>query len=290
MVLGERMRIYYDLGFPSRGIERVITALEKYQPAEVERVNDPILADLTVLHVIGRRDHMLKTAQEITQSGGQYAIVQYALQSTRNPDPAEWVELWQGAKVVWSYYDLAKYAPRFYHAPLAADPEVFKPQEADKKYLIGTNGDGYYRVECVGEIRLAAWDVLGKVVHIGKRIDYDPHIEYFENIPDAELCQVYNQSLWWSGLRRKDGFELGAVEALLCGVRPIMFDTPSYRQWFYGLACFVPECAPGELATRLRKFFQSPPQPVTKAEIAETKKRFDWQVVTSGFWNCLLHQ
>jgi hypothetical protein len=286
--MGEGMKVYFDIPFKSFGISRVVHNLGKYLPAGFETVADPAAADLVLLHVIGRRDHVLKQAQEITQSGRQYAVIQYSLESTRNPDPQDWLPLWSGAKVVWSYYDLAQYANRFYHAPLAADPEAFYPQVAEKDYLVGSNGN-CYRDECIGEIHLAAYQAGGNAVHVGTNFDNNPIVDYRTNPTDDEFREVYNQCQFFSALRRKDGFEIVAIEALLCGVRPIMFDAPRFRQWFDGLAEFVPECDPGELAGRLKKIFRDGPRPVTDAEIAETKSRFDWKRSVSGFWErCLL--
>ena len=184
--MGKTLKAFYELGFKSRGIERVIAQLDKYRPDVIEGVSFPREADFIVLHVIGRHDHMLKEMKQILGEGRHYAVIQYALQSTRNPDPKDWVELWKNADVVWSYYDLSQYCKNFYHAPLAANPKTFYSQSEDKQYIVGTNGDDY-KIECLGEVRLAAWEAKRKAVHIGQRFDQDPNVDYFENIADDEL-------------------------------------------------------------------------------------------------------
>jgi hypothetical protein len=63
-----------------------------------------------------------------------------------------------------------------------------------------------------------------------------------------------------------------------------MFDTANYRQWFDGLAEFIPEVAPEIVVARLKKIFQGKVQPVTADEIAEVQKRFDWKTIIEGFW------
>jgi hypothetical protein len=283
------MKAYYDINFRSRGIERVIKALDTHTPDSIEKSSFPHEADVVVLHVVGRHDHILKDIEYFHNYGNRVAIIQYALKSTRNPDPKDWIEIWNKADVVWSYYDLSNYCEHFYHAPLASNPDIFYPENKEKKYMVGTIGNETYKVECIGEVRLAAWDLQGLTTHIGTRMDFDPNTEYHENITDDELRGVYNTTKWWSCLRRKDGFEIGAVEALLCGTRPIMFDTPNYRQWFDGLAEFVPECRPAELSGRLKKLFKNGIDTVSNDEIQETKNRFDWKKIINGFWNCLLH-
>jgi hypothetical protein len=283
------MKVYYDITFRSRGIERVISAFNKHTPASIEKVSNPNDADLVIFHVVGRHDHMLKDMEYFHNWGSKIAVIQYALQSTRNRNPNDWLQLWNGAELVWSYYDLGQYCKNFYHAPLAAEPDVFYPENKEKKYLVNTTGDTY-KVECIGEVRLAAWTVQGRTAHLGHKLDVDPNTDYFEDITDDELRGVYNSSKWCSSLRRKDGFELGAVEALMCGTRPIMFDTSNYRQWFDGLVTFVPECKPGELSGRLKRIFLNGLDTVSKEEIQETKNRFNWKEIINGFWNRILHQ
>jgi hypothetical protein len=279
------MRVYFEPGFPSWGISRVAYQLSEHLPPDFTPVGDPGSADLVVLHVVGRRDHNINRAGQVTSAGAQYAVIQYVLGSCRNPDPADWKEFWDGAKVVWSYYDLP--TPKLYRAPLAADPTVFYKMGAEKKYLVGTNGNTY-RGEAVGEVHMAAYQAGGKIVHVGEKFNSDPIVTYLQSITDDELRDVYNGCDWWSSLRRWDGFEMTAVEALLCGVRPIMFDTPNYRHWFDGLAKFIPECHPGEMTGRLKRIFKDGVAPVIEQEIEETKTRFDWRRSVTGFWErCL---
>jgi hypothetical protein len=67
-----------------------------------------------------------------------------------------------------------------------------------------------------------------------------------------------------------------------------MFDTPVYRQWFDGLAKFIPENSVEKTVKSLRDILKGETWPVTKADIAETKKRFSWKRSVEGFWKrCL---
>lgn len=283
MDVGEGMRLFFDVGFYDHATARVALNLTKYMPKDAVLTCGPESAELVILHVVGRHDHVAKAAAKMRANGQQYAIIQYVLGSCRNPDPKDWLEIWGGAKVVWSYYDLHEYVPGLYHAPLAADPDIFFKENAEKKYMVGTVGQTY-QAECFGEVRLAAFQAGGKVLHIGPPIAPDPNMEWFQDVTDDQLRLLYNQCHHFSALRRKDGFELIAVEALLCGVRPVMFDTPDYRFWFDGLADFVPEDNPGEVVAHLGMLFRSKVKPVTDAEIEETRLRFDWKKVVTGFW------
>jgi glycosyltransferase involved in cell wall biosynthesis len=91
--------------------------------------------------------------------------------------------------------------------------------------------------------------------------------------------------MYTSCLRRKDGFELPAVEGLLCNSRPIVYDAPRYRQWFDGLAEFIPEEDPEKVINNLVRLFQKSYKPVTEEERNETLKRFNWETIIKGFWN-----
>jgi hypothetical protein len=279
------MNIYFSYPYPSNCIHRVVTSLATYFPSGMQRVEKKEEADLVVLHVIGRHDHSLLEAQDILRRGQKYAVIQYALASTRNPRPEEWQELWKDAQVVWSYYDLEKYMSNYYCAPLGASAEKFHPLQEQKQYLIGTLGHpDSYQIECFGEVHLAAFQNRAKVIHVGKMFGANPMVEYASEITDEELCKVYNRCTYFSCLRRKEGFEMPAVEALLCGTRPILFDTPDYRKWFDPMAIFLPEASPAKVIRNLREVFRHAPQPVSDLEIQKVREKFDWKIIVEGFW------
>lgn len=275
------MKIYFDSSANSIAIDRVVSNLEQYMPEGLART-DKETADLIILHVHGNNNHIAREAQSILGQGKQYVVIQYAMKSTRNPNPRDWMSIWDKAKVVWSYYDLP--TPNLYLAPLAADPKTFYRVESEKDFLVGTLGVKVcYGAECFGEVHLSAYQVRGKVVHVGEKPNENPIVTYYANISDEELRLVYNRCNWFSALRRKEGFEVTAIEALLCGTRPIMFASPDYIRWFDGLAKFIPEDTVGKTVKRLRDTLRET-SPVTDAEIEETKKRFDWERIIKGFW------
>jgi hypothetical protein len=264
------MNVYIDHPqWPGNAISRIVTNLNLYLPKDITIVYDPDDADFTVLIIVGRRDHAVIKARKVKN----YAVAQLSLKSTRNPDPEDWMELWSGAKVVWSYYDLnGKF--NFYHTPLGADSRIFHPLNLEHKYAIGVTG-GYTRTECIFECNEAARKLGRSIARI-------------KDATDEELNFMYNQCDYVSGLRRKEGFEMPAAEALLCGIRPIMFDTPNYRQWFDGFAEFIPEEDMESVCMSLVKLFQEEPRKVTKEEMMDAKTGFDWKYIISGFWErCL---
>lgn len=109
-------------------------------------------------------------------------------------------------------------------------------------------------------------------------------VTFSKDCSDKELAPYYSTSQYVSGLRRTEGFELPAVEGLFCGARPILFDTPNYRQWYEPFGIFIYEGSRQEVIEQLINIFQGPYQPVTEEEIAVAQGRFDWQRIIGGFW------
>jgi len=277
------MRVFFDVPFESKGVRRVALQLAMHLPENMEIVTDPYSADLSVIHVVGRHDHNIKRAQDYANLGHKYAVIQYVLGSCRNPDPLDWIDFWNGAKTVWSYYDLHQWALLLYHAPLGVNTEKFYKEDVEKKYLVGTMGIDPNN-ECFNEVRLACFKAGGKMIHIGKKYVEDPIVDFAENVTDDELRHIYNQCTWFSALRRKDGFEIPALEAILCGAKPIVFDTLNYRQWYNNLAQFIPESTVGDTVRSLAKILSKTTPLVTDSEIEEVKERFDWKTIVEGFW------
>ena len=281
----DKMRVYFNAPWFSRGINRVIFELERYLPDDFVIADDPGSADLVVFHINGRHDHNLARVKSVMNNGHKYAIIQYVLKSCRNPKPEEWYDIWGGARVVWSYYpDLEKHCPNLYHAPLAALPDKFyREPKTKKKYMLGTMGVDP-KSECFGEARLAVFNAGGKMIHVGKKFAEDPVITYADGVSDDELRHIYNQCQWFSVLRRADGFEMIGLESLLCGTRPILFDTPNYRQWYSETGRFIPESSVFDTVIDLTNILKGKPDPVRDDEIEFIKERFDWKTIIDEFW------
>lgn len=277
------MRVYFDVGFHSTGISRVALNLAKYLPDDLAMASDPGSADLVVMHVKGRHDHRVVQANNLLKEGKRYAVIQYVMESSRNPGPWEWQDLWHNADLVWSYYDLREYVPDMYLAPLGADGGKFYPEDSlKKKYICGTLSQDY-KTECLGEVRLAAYLEKERLIHIGDMEVPDPNSDNIVNISDDELRKVYNQCHYFSALRRKDGFELIAAESILCGVSPIMFDAPRFRLWFDEFATFIPESTPKDVVYSLRELFSSS-EIRQVGDLDRARELFNWERIIKGFW------
>lgn len=295
------MKAYIELPVQSRGLQRVRDALEYYAPSNIEIVSDLAECDLAIVHVYGRHTSTQKQISSLRAAGKQYAMIQYCLRSTMRPSTIDWIEMWQGAKLIWSYYDLMdlasqdgiivrKYPFNFYHAPLGTDFDVFKETKSSKRYII-TASSQHYLSESAKECVMAAKAVRRPMFFLGHNLQRGSDIVCKTGITDEELARYYSQSVFVSGLRRVEGFELPALEGLMCGARPIFFDRPEHRKWFGDLAIFIPEEPREEVIKKLTGIFQFSkliPPTVTEQEKAIARERFNWQTIIEGFWSRIL--
>lgn len=278
------MRVYLDPPETfSRAMQRVGRALRQTRPRWVEPLSAPVGAEHQVLHVIGYNNE---------RHAPEYSVIQYCLLTT-GTDLSAWHELWQGSRLVWSYYDIEHLLPpgvRFYHAPLGVDGEVFKGDGAPR--YMGVVTSGYVAgpgAEAIEEVADAALEIGLSVFHVGPHpVGMSPRREATwrcgHGMSDEDLAGIYGRARWVSGLRHVEGFELPVLEGLACGARPIVFDRPDMRQWYDDFAEFVPDCSGTKLVDALVRVMSEAPRPVTAAERAEVLRRFNWDTITRGFW------
>lgn len=294
------MKVFIEPTTDSRGIMRVRDALERYAPGNFEIVPDIAQCDLAVLHVYGRHTTTQKTIERLKREGKAYAMIQYVIRSSMKPDTKDWVEMWNGAKVVWSYYNLKNLCAEdnvfnsfnFYYAPLGVDAEVFKEltNYPRRKYIIAASSQ-HALSESAKECVLAAKKVGKPMFFLGHDLRRGDDIVCRTGITDQMLAGFYSQSTFVSGLRRTEGFELPVIEGLLCGARPIVFDRPEMRHWFDKLAIHIPEDSREKVADTLHGIFsmqQIYPVTVSDEEKALVKERFNWQTIIEGFWSRVL--
>jgi hypothetical protein len=279
----------------SRAIARVAAALRAYAPASVTLVDTPSDADLIVLHVVGRRDQVKTEVDWALKSGQRYAMIQYVLRSTQKSHCVYWIDLWQRAQVVWSYYDLPTLAAEdgvrvafpFYRAPLGAYSSVFFDRQRPRKFVALTHGTSWL-CEGVREVVLAARAHGRTVFHLGPHVRGAADMVSERDITDDRLADRYSACDYVAALRRIEGFELPAAEGLLCGARPILYDQPHYRHWFGDWAEYVLEGKRRDVECALVDLFARPVRTVTTEERAAAAEWFSWPRIAKGFWaQCL---
>lgn len=284
------MKAYVRSHIQAHSIQRISTALATYTPEDITIVNYPDMADLVVHLVVGVGNfHAIpidRLIDDEVRHGQRYAIVQCCLMSTEEKTPDFWKALWESAEVVWSYLDLRTFAPtynfHFYHAPLGAESAIFTRRGVPRDITMLTTGF-VADSECVQEVSDAVQRVGGRHVHVGPDFHLGPHSTAVIGLSDYELAILYARSQFVAGLRRDEGFELPAAEGLLCGARPIMFDAPHYRQWFDGLAEFVPEDRASVVTHAIETILRRGGE-VTADESRRAVNRYNWRTIIEGFW------
>lgn len=267
------MKVYQDI-IEDYAIGRIADAFKRYSPKDVIFVDREEDADFVILYAHGQRRKVWWKASRLIKENKDYAVIQLCLKSTTNPNVTDWLPIWNGAKIVWSYYNLSNacwnnqisYDFNFYHAPLGVDPNIFKDFGMEKTYKIMT---GSHRNESLREIT----EALKKIGKIG----ITPH-----NVSDTKLADIYNKCEYVSGLRKIEGFEMPVIEGLLCGARPICFDRKHYRNYFGTLAEYIPENS--EIIKNLVRILRKKPRPITDEEKELVKKKFSWDSIINGFW------
>lgn len=241
----------------------------------------PLELDLQVMHVTGRNEQLKRRTAALNKP---YAIIQHSLRSTRNPNCKDWIEVWDGAVAVWSAYDLYELCRQdgltpsfnFYYAPFGV-AEVFHARPVTKRYLIGCSGD--YVTEGVRECIKAA---RHRVLHLGKELNIE-NVDDISGVSDDKLAELYSRCHYFSGLRRTEGFELPAAEALLCGAVPILYDQPHYRKWYDDFGVFITENSRGEVIEQLEQVL-AVSRLLTDDQIAKARQLFDWDRIIEGFY------
>lgn len=289
----------------SKGIHRVAYALARYAPDWVEIVDSHLKADVWVLHVIGHGS--MTEAQKHIDSGRTLAMIQYCLMTTEDSRPEAWMSWWRQSKLVMTYYDLPKFVAqhgtfdeaRHFGAhivdhvmmtPLGCDASVFRPgRPLRKPYLIGTSGT-IAETEGAIECHDACTRLDRRQFHLGPQMpfgDSGAAVAFMQNCPDTQLAEFWSQCSYVAGLRRIEGFELPAIEGLLSGARPIMFDAPHYTRWFGEHAEYVTESSPDEVTDQLTEIMRGRVRMVTEQERAKVSMMFDWQTIATEFWERL---
>lgn len=278
------MNVYLKPQTESLGIHRVSDALAKYKPSDVEIVNERKRADLVIIHVIGRREHVQREVAQIRKRGQKYVIIQYVLKSSMNPDERDWEDIWKGAEIVWSYYPLN--IRNLYYAPLGVESDIFKESFIERDFIIATHGK-HALSESVKECVLASKAVGHRMFHLGHELRRGNDITCLQDISDITLASLYSRCEFVSGLRRIEGFEQPVLEGLLCGARPIVFDRPEMKRWYNDIAEFITEGTREEVTEQLIQLFKKGARPVKDWEKQFVRETFNWKSIIRNMFSSI---
>ena len=300
------MKVYLQPDVYSRGVVRVADALMQYAPPSIQLVQDPFDADLEIIHVYGRHDRVERRINLLERKGKPFAMIQYVLRSAIRPSTHDWIEMWQKAKLVWSYYDLPELCREdgmgeqlpngdytmpgfnFYYAPLGVDPEVFKQTHYNEKRFIVGACSQHALSEGARECAIAAKNTQNQMFFLGHELRRGADIVCKSRITDQDVANYWSQCRYVSGLRRIEGFELPVIEGALCGARPIVYDRPHYRKWFNEFAIFIKEEPREKVIANLEKIFTGFYGEINENDKALIRERFNWETIITNFWNQVL--
>lgn len=283
------MKVYFDYHRQwGRVMGRITNEIKKHTPDEITYVDAPEEADLQILHMFGTAG-----SNKDSIKVNDYVVL-FECFDTPGEYGTKWVEIFEGAKMVYSFHPLNWIYPHckmnFLFGPWGVDPTVFyeEPRERIYKCL----NTGYVsETECIIESAQAAADHGKTIVHVGGTLpranELIPKGSYLrcEGITDDQMRQLYSSSEYTCGLRRFEGFELPVLEGALCGSRPIVFNTPYYH-WFRDFAIMIPE--DNNTKDHLSKVFSTPAKPITIDEKLFIAERFSWERIVHDFWERLL--
>lgn len=270
-----------------RALHRVSREFAKWAPGEVNIVTDPADAELQVVQYW--TSDILKPEWLYCKTHALFYHCTNKLFNNPFPFnrmPAEAIE--EAVLVAsWQPMDIGEHQHKFLHIPLGADPETFYPEERPKKYKIMTSGHVAESEYCYQAYR-AAYANGGLTAHVGGIAFPGDKWVRFEDVSDQVMRWLYNESEYVSALRKREGFELGAIESLFSrGGRPIIFDRPD-QDWMRKWSITIHEDTPERVEEQLREVLSKPAVPITEEEHKEIVAMLSWEPIIKRFWDELL--
>ncbi len=279
-----KTKVYYERMVKNLWNKDNEIGFKGYAPIKYEFIEEPNDADFQILDITRISDkYYLKC--------DKYVLFFHTFGEWAEEDPSQYYDLFKNAMLVYSHIDLAPIYPlingsKFMIGPWGSQPDVW--------FKKGEIKNDTYQILCTGEIAetegirecVTACDTLqSKMLHVGHDFRFtNPSYINMNNLSNNAMNEVYNRSKWVSALRRIEGFEKPAIEGLLCGARPICFDTQLYRYWYGDLARYVKEGTEQETYEDILRVMKEEYSPVTPEEMEKAIKKFAWFYVAKRFW------
>ncbi len=270
----------FEYQHPSWGIafKRISEALRAHAPDWVEWTNYDD-ADIMIVHVVGAGE------LEMCSKPKPKVIIQQCYFTAGAPD-IDYIQYWEKALLTVSFHDLTKYTDRkfsFLALPWGADPDVFtltnKGHRSIKVLATGHVAD----TEGIDKLHEAVQQTGHVLYQTGSHFGW-PRKNY-TNLPfmdDKDFSEILNATQYVSALRFIEGFELMAIEGLMCGARPIVPNDPTY-DWYREHAVTIDRN--GDITSQLVNILKNEPTPVTEEERKMIVDRFSWNRIISDLFN-----
>lgn len=254
--------------------KQISEAFVKFMP-DVEWVDDPKKADYVILEFVGGEEYEI--AYTIPNSK-RIVFQQCFLTAGVNPDLQQ--QLWKDSHMVMSFHNLPELTGGgtfpFYHTPLGADPDIFKPDNKFPRFRpIFTTGH-VAETEHIRDIYEAVQKAGIKMYHTGEDFNWNPaHYVHMEYMPLYGLASVLNQTQYVAGLRDIEGFEVHCIQGAMCGATPVVLDVPTY-DWYKDFAVRLhPDTVQEQLYLLLREDYNT--FKLTDNQVKYVREFFSWQ-------------
>jgi glycosyltransferase involved in cell wall biosynthesis len=277
-----KVKIYYNNFSRNMWNDDNRTNIMRYAPSEIEFVDSYENADYQVLDIAKLSDFDNVRCK-------RYVVNFHCRGMWSEENIKDYLPFFKKAIAVYSHIDLKAELPElenFVMGPWGVDHRAFYKTRENKHKFIILNTGSIPQTEGIYE-SVAAADVIKKdIIHTGPNLGIrNKSYNVCKNfLTKEQLRQTYQNCSYTSGMRRKEGFEKTVLEGLLCGSRPICFDTPLYRGWYGNLVEYVVEGDMNETTNGLLSIFTGPYRDVTDEERAMVKKIFSWQNVATNYW------
>lgn len=175
--------------------------------------------------------------------------------------------------------------------PLGVDPTIFTPGPVWSARRHDVYTFGYVaETEFIDAIERACRKAGRLMLHSGKDFRWTAANYIFA--PPAksphEVAKRYQICRYANAMRLPYGFELAALESVLCGARPICLDLNCYRHWFAEIPSYVSvdDDTPLAAANRIAEILDTD-RPPTEAEQSWIRETYNWDAVSHLFWQRL---
>jgi glycosyltransferase involved in cell wall biosynthesis len=260
-----------------KAFTRISNAFHDYAPDWVQWVDNEDEADILLVHVIGTGE------VEWLKKPKPKIIVQHCYFTAGD---VPYVEYWKKALLTLSFHDLAKYVPdtfSFYAMPWGVDPDLFyRFNYGPRNFTAMVTGE-VAETESLDKVHEAVEHLGLKMMHTGR--DFGWSRRSYQNSPvglTQKLIQYLNDAYYVPSLREIEGFELMALEGLMCGARPIVYDLDTYR-WYKKYAIVIDPKK--DVTAQLIEIFKEEPIPVSDEERKEIADIFSWGVLIPKFFD-----
>lgn len=273
----------FEYTHPSWGVafKRISLAFHTYAPDWVEWVEDEKDSDLNLIHVVGGGE------VPMLQLPKKKIIIQHCY-FTASPQEFDYPKYWEESLLSCSFHDLTKYTTRkfnYHGMPWGADPAVFNLHPPSiREFIVGATGH-IAETEGIDKVYEAVAQTKSKMWHTGQNFGWDSNrYQFIPYLHDTYFAKLLNHTQYISALRFIEGFELMAIEGLMCGARPIITQDATY-DWYREHAYTVDTTK--DIVPQLVDILSNSPRELSAEEHTKIISTFSWSTIMHNFYTAV---